>query len=531
MALSDQQRYDEALAVIRKALDRDPASTDLLWLEAGVLGWSGQHAASVSRYESLIANHPELADDVRLELGSQRLWAGDPHGALRDAEAELTKNPSSDKARRLRALALAHSDRHRQSIEAYDVLLSESPDDVGLQLDRAMVLGWMGKNRRAVEAYGDILDKHPHDPRARLGLAQNENWRGNHRMAARLFEDLIEEGHEDPEVLKGLVYAYYWDDRPEAARTALDRFTALRPQDPRAREISALLRFEEAPTLTGGFEASDDSDDMRIETLTLEYRLPLPGRAAFMLLVRDDRVRDPGGSEDPFRVGAGVEIRWHDRWKAGARVFYFDPRNDLTKRGLGQASLSYRPGGPFEYDFGLEVEPVTTRESLALGIRSTNGNAALSWRAVERITVSAGAQYRDYSDGNRATLTSAEVRWKLPSRRRSSIALSFRVNLLRTDQDLDNGYYDPKRNIELGPGAQWTIELPGRATVRLGARTGYQQEKGGAWDPFYKVEGQAQIPLGGAMRLGLQVERGNSNLGSQTGFERTSGAIYLTTAF
>lgn len=531
MTLSDEQRYDEALTVIRKALDRDPASTELLWLEAGVLGWSGRHEESVAHYEGLIANHPELADRVRVDLGAQRLWAGDPRGALRDAEAELAKNPFNEKARRLRALALARSDKYRDALEAYDRLLSKSPDDVELQLDRATVLGWMGKNEEAVEAYAHILDEHPQELRARIGLAQNENWRGNHRRAAHMFELLIEEGHEDPEVLTGLAYANYWDDQPQAARRALDRLTAIRPQDRDASKLSSLLRFEEDPTLTGGFEASDDSDDLRVHTLTLDCRFPLPGRSALMLFVRDDHVRDPDGTEDPFRVGAGLEKRWHDRWKAAVRAFYFDPRNDLSKRVMGEASVSYRPDSRSQYELGVEVEPVLTRRSLALGIRTTNGNAAASWKIVDRITVSAAAQYRDYSDDNRATLASSEVRWELPSRRKGRIALLFGADLLRTAKDLDNGYYDPERYFKLGPGAEWTMEVSHRATLGLGARTGYQKEKGGAWDPFYKVEGHAEFPIGRALRLVIQAERGNSNLGSASGFERTSGSISLTTAF
>lgn len=531
MELSDRQQYDQALGVLREALARDPQSQDLRWLEAGVLGWSGRHAESVARYEALLAERPGLADEIRLELGRQRLWAGDPRGALRDAETELALHPESPEAARLRALALAHVGRHARALAAYDELLRREPADVELALDRATVLGWMGRNTQAAAAHEAILRTHPDLLRARIGQAQNENWRGNHARAAQLFEALIEEGHESPEVLEGLAFARYWADRPVAARSALERLDALRPPDRSARRLDRHLRFDERPTLGVGFEASDDSDDQRIETSTLSYRQPCGHGLALLGLVRDDRVTDPGGREDPLRFGVGVERRWADRWKAEGLVQRFDPRQGGGERFLGQAALAYRPGGRFQFDAGVEQEPVLTRLSLAQRIRATGAGVAVGWRVTDRWTTRAAAQYRDYSDGNAAVRASLGARATALARPRGRLDVVVGAEWLRTDDDLNNGYYDPESLVEAGPGLDWTTEWPGGAELGLSARVGYQKERDVDAETYYRFAATAAVPLGRRLRLGLEAGRSNSALSSASGFKLTRGAVYLTTRF
>src|SRR5439155_5921271 len=95
----------------------------------------------------------ELVREVRTDLATERLWAGDPQGALRDLDVRLVEEPADHEARVMRALALSHADRLRESLAAYDSLLAESPGDAGLELERARVLNWMGRNAEAVKAY------------------------------------------------------------------------------------------------------------------------------------------------------------------------------------------------------------------------------------------------------------------------------------------------------------------------------------------------------------------------------------------
>lgn len=56
--LAVEERHAEALEVLRSALARNPDDTELLWLQAGVTGWSGKNREAVALYEALIARHP-----------------------------------------------------------------------------------------------------------------------------------------------------------------------------------------------------------------------------------------------------------------------------------------------------------------------------------------------------------------------------------------------------------------------------------------------------------------------------------------
>lgn len=529
--LADERRFDEALTRVRAGLARDPGNADLLWLEAGILGWADHNSESVAAYERLLESHPELAAEVRVELAAQRLWANDPAGALRDAEGELAEQPDSADAQRVRALALAHLQRYGEALSAFEALHAQDPDDIDLAVDRATVLGWSGRNAEAAEAYEEILARHPDFWKARVGLAENENWQGNHRQAAGMFQKLLENGHDGPDVYKGLAYASYWDDDPRTARFAIHQWSASNPDDREATALARNLSFEEDQAVTAGFEASSDSDDMTIRTAVLNYQLPLSGKTTFVAMARDDRVEDAGGLEHPLRIGAGAEQRFNERWKAAAMVFWFDPRNAYDATGIGQANVAYRPGDRLRADFGIEIEPVLTRLSLANDIRVTNYSASLSGRAAERLSLTGGGTVRDFNDGNQALRGSLEARYGLRPWGRARFTALFGAELLRTDQDLNNGYYDPSSYGEVGPGAECVVEFANQVTLGAEVRVGLQREHGAASDTFYQLAGVGRIPLGRNFRLVLEVGDTNSSLSSESGFEQSRGSVYLTTTF
>lgn len=529
MELSDRQRYDESLRVIRDALARHPEDIDLIWLEAGVLGWSGRNAESVQAYEKLLERRVDLVDEVGMELARQRLWAGDAEGALRDAEVILAENAEDREAAALRAKALAHLDRHRESIAAYDELLRAAYDD-DLALDRALVLGWAGRNREAAEEYRSVLARDAGNRRAKVGLARSENWRGRHRIAADLFAEAAAE-KADAEALEGLVLASYWADRPDDARTALAQLAERTPESPSVRNFERMLQFEGRPSVRLEGQASDDSDDQRILTQELTFRQPLTRRTTLELGARRDRVRDPVATRRILRIGAGVDRRYGDRWRSSLRLGALEPDDSGPRHLVGSASASFRPRDRLAVDFGVGIEPVLTRPSLDLDIRVTTAEVSVSAQTHERVTLRGGFQVRDYSDGNRALRFGAGGRRALATRGAHRFALGFDLDLLVSDEDLDNGYYDPEHYLELGPNLEWAYELSGGTTVGARLRVGIQAEKGQSADPFSQIDVVASVPLGRAWRLEASAGRSDSNLSAQSGFELTRASVAVTRGF
>jgi tetratricopeptide (TPR) repeat protein len=529
--LADQGRHDEALAVVKGALREHPDNTDLLWLEAGIMGEASRHRESVALYEKLVAQHPELANDTRLDLGTQRLWAGDAAGALRDIELWLSHHPNDVEARRVRAIALSHADRLHDAADAYDQLLAANPGDLEMRLERARILGWMGNHKEASAAYREILRRHPGNPQAELGLAQNENWGGNHRRAVALFEDMIARGRKDAEVYKGLAYAHYWSGRPDRSRAALDRLLAVTPNDPEADELALLLAREEGPATTTSYEWSEDSDDLRIASTMLEVRRPLGERAALMLRLRRDDVRDPGGDRDPMQIGLGHRSTWSNHWASELFLHYLEPGEERPGLGLGEGTLSFRPSDRARFNLGAAKELLLTRLALERGILTRTYLLGFESLATDRVGFELSQRVYHFSDENRATRRSALGRALLITRLRTRLAATFDVQHLKTHLDLDNGYYDPERYVEFGPG----LELEWKPAEAWGfeakTRTGWQEEKNSSREPYFGIVASGEAPLGRSFALGLEVERSNSNLSTASGFEQVRWAAYLIGRF
>ncbi len=530
-ALSDAGHHDRAIAVLDSALAVNPGNVDLTWLEAAVYGGSGNHKEAVARYERLLAVHPELARDVRMDLAGERLAADDPAGAVRDLDLRIAEDPTDRDARRMRAQALANANRLKESLTAYDKLQAEDPDNLDVALERARTLGWMGRHAEAIAAYRAVLARDPGREAALFGVAQNENWAGHNRRAAVLYDSLRASRSSDPEADKGLAFAQYWSGHAGRAQTALDRFVARRPNDPEAHELADKLARERSAGFTAGYGRADDSDELRVEQRTLDVRLPLPGEAALLLSARKTSLRDPGGTFDPMQYGAGFERTWGELWIARGALSYYKRDSNTEAFGLGEASLTWKPSDPVRLDAGISKDAIDTRLSTELGITARTLVAGVDWNVNDATQLHADVRHRDYSDDNHATQLAASARRRVHAERRWRAFVAARVEQLRTDQDLDHGYYDPKRYTEGGPGLELEWEPSRIWSITVDARTGWQQEQGANTKSFYNLNATAEVLLGRVATLALDAGRSNSNLSAENGFEQKRWAVSLSRSF
>jgi tetratricopeptide (TPR) repeat protein len=494
--LADQERYAEALAVLNSALAQDSTDTGLLWLRAGVTGWSGRHADAVRLYEALVAAHPEMADAVRLDLAGERLWAGDDDGALRDADAHLAGHPGDPQARRLRALALSYANRLDEAEAAYRGLLAEDPNDA----------------------------------EAREGYARTLNWQGRHRQAAAAYRDLMRDGATDPDVLQGLAQAEYWAGRPDLARAALARLPESRRRDPELAALAYRLDGQRRPSLTLGYEQSLDSDDLELRTGTAAYRHPLGDRDVLSYLGRADCVQDDGGHYDPRRLGLGYERIWSYTWEthAFAHVQFRGSQPDLL---LFDTWATCRPVETLRFDFGVAREQVITRQALDRSVVVVSASASAEWRFAPRWAAAGEHRENFYTYENRTWLTSANLLYRLVTDRELTVDVGPEAAHLASKENRDDGYYDPNAYLEAGGRVEVTWEPGPGWLLRLETRAGWQQEKGSPSDAYYGVDGRLEIPIAHRFSLALEGSDSDSNLASESGFQRTAWGIFLTTWF
>jgi tetratricopeptide (TPR) repeat protein len=102
-------RLDSALALLRDAREIEPADPDVRLEEAKVLAWDGQYAASILRYDSLLAATPDY-HDAAIGRAQALAWAGH----LPEAE------------------------------QAYATLIERNPDDMEARAGRGQVASWRG---------------------------------------------------------------------------------------------------------------------------------------------------------------------------------------------------------------------------------------------------------------------------------------------------------------------------------------------------------------------------------------------------
>ncbi len=155
-------RLDSALALLRDAREIEPADPDVRLEEAKVLAWDGQYAASILRYDSLLAATPDY-HDAAIGRAQALAWAGH----LSEAE------------------------------QAYATLIERNPDDMEARAGRGQVASWRGDLAGAVHHYLDALARQPDHVPSLVGMAQVRQWQGRPDDAQRYASQAIALAPED----------------------------------------------------------------------------------------------------------------------------------------------------------------------------------------------------------------------------------------------------------------------------------------------------------------------------------------------
>ncbi|HKO55758.1 MAG TPA: sulfatase-like hydrolase/transferase [Thermoanaerobaculia bacterium] len=123
--LADQRRYDEAIPVFRRMLQRNPHLSDV-WSKLGeILVESGRYPEAIETYKSAIAQAERFSPDLALGLGFAYLKNEQPRETVQHAELALSTNPREANELLARAYAelrqFPEAERHaRAAIEAGD---------------------------------------------------------------------------------------------------------------------------------------------------------------------------------------------------------------------------------------------------------------------------------------------------------------------------------------------------------------------------------------------------------------------------
>ncbi|WP_026224383.1 tetratricopeptide repeat protein [Methyloversatilis thermotolerans] len=269
-----QQRYAEALELLRPLAGQYPDDSDLLIEIARVEGFADHNARAADLYESVLARAPQRRDDVIDSLAWQSLWAGRHARAIELFRARmhdaLSPQQGADVRRglidALRARFYAQVERgdSAEALATADQLDAIRPPDADALAERARLLARMDRNRESAASYARAIERAPERRREWLApYAWQTLWSGDAHAARTLFAEAHAAGVELPESWRGLAQSCAALDRHPCAVEAWQRLLQARPDDRAARlGLARALLW------------SDRTEDARIEYEALVARDP-----------------------------------------------------------------------------------------------------------------------------------------------------------------------------------------------------------------------------------------------------------------
>lgn len=260
-------RYDEALALLDRALRLDPRDAETQVDRARVLAWKGDPAAGARALEPLLEREPGYlpALQARAQLLS---WAGDFDASLNTYGRILEITPGDRAAELDRARVLSWASRFAGSQSAYDSLLRRNPNDREALLGLAQVLSWAGRLDSAEVVYRRLLAINSGDTEGMNGLARTAAWRGHLLEAERGWRQALARHPDDAGALVGLSQTLRWQGRDAAALAAARRAIRAAPTDRDARTELQWALLPTRPRVAPAVSYETDSDGNRISTLS-----------------------------------------------------------------------------------------------------------------------------------------------------------------------------------------------------------------------------------------------------------------------
>jgi tetratricopeptide (TPR) repeat protein len=203
----EMQRWDAALEDYEKALDLNPADYELYVRKAKVLEKTGKPQEAISDLlfaEELNPDNPDIA----YNLGNIYLGLNDTERALARYASALKQKPDFDDCWAAQADALAKANRTDEALESLNrAVACATQEPERFLLRRGTLQQSMDRTDAALADFQAARDKDPN-----LALA----WWGEAKVLAEL-------------------------GRVEEARTALERYINLHPDDAEARQLQERL--------------------------------------------------------------------------------------------------------------------------------------------------------------------------------------------------------------------------------------------------------------------------------------------------
>ncbi len=415
------------------------------------------------------------------------------------------------------AIYLSWADKLKPSERELRAVLAREPKNREARTHLARVLSWQNELSEAIEEADKVLKEHPNDREALLVKADALQWRGNYSEAIPLYRQLAADENFDARV--GLSRSLLATGNRTAS---LELMSSLKPGN--ARQERELLKLRESidqetrPLLDARYNYFSDSDDNRLNRYSLSSSFSF-GNQKLSLTYRhtdaEDDTRDNRAEDLSFRV-------------------YTNPTDWLTLGG-GLGFTQLRDGGTSNFPTGhlrLETKLLRgaagatvhrevlseTAELIENRIRMTDVGLYLSQPLTDRITVYAGYNYKDFSDGNHANDVQLVSQYALFLNPR--IAVGHRFRFLDFHKQSGSGFFDPDDYISNRVFTSYWLERDKYYTY-LEGYFGYQtfrRNRVASDDFIYGGAGSIGVKPVSNLAIEFNAEGGTFAAGSASGF-------------
>ncbi|MBI5570243.1 MAG: tetratricopeptide repeat protein [Desulfomonile tiedjei] len=193
--LIDEQRYPEAVEVLKRAAVVDPESP-IIKVNLGLALWkSGRGGEGIEVLRNAIATRPDVAPAWSV-LGAALVEQGNATEGIACLKEALARNPRDESARLKLTATLVEAGRADQALENLRMALEINPQSAGARIQLGIVLKKSGLLAAAKEQFGKALEIDPRSVKALTGFRLVED---EMRSNALILEKLRKTAQMNPD--------------------------------------------------------------------------------------------------------------------------------------------------------------------------------------------------------------------------------------------------------------------------------------------------------------------------------------------
>ncbi|HEY3176611.1 MAG TPA: tetratricopeptide repeat protein [Candidatus Polarisedimenticolia bacterium] len=506
-SLAWSEDYPKALALYEGLLKERPGDESILFDKAQAEAWSGDLRGAGRTLTELLGRNPRHLKG-RVLMGQVRQWSGDPVAAEKLFRAVLAEAPGNAAAEAGLCDALNTQGRHDEALGHCDKALALEPKNRTALAGRASALQSQGRTPEALDAIRQTLELYP-DARDARRLGREIG--GPLRPTLQLFGTTVQDTDDNDLSTWGGTYTYFLKGKGYVGVTFTHAQTDFSIDDP-----------NDAPGPLASLPPA--TPVARYDTLRLTGGWHVSPHLSFYAEGGAERTRFP---LDIFGA-VGAETRSH---VAGSVTFEVNAGDWFTLVGSGSQERLVGTTQAFMNDVGIRAATLTTtfRPHPSLRLRLTGQRARFT--DDDEFDVDSGliVQSEDGRENHRG-LIAAGASWHVPMRR-PSLFLNYAYRRMHYEQDLDQGYFDPKKYVSHVGGFDISDTIGRHVYWGGGFDRGVQLVNHGHYTDVLGYRLLAGVNIGESTSVEAYYARSDHALTSAAGFKSTEGGVRVKVRF